>query len=165
MTAKQISGKEKWQGAHHDLQRALEKEIHLMREILASLHQEELALLEQDFKRFGEVMEARSDLVVEVRDQRNQRMDLTCALTKLGVEQQRSELLLPEEESSCTTLTKLDQLIALADRTNLQNCRNEALFEQARQQESLPLHCPFPHPLHAKKRRRPPVATKTRHQQ
>lgn len=161
MTASPISSKEKWENAHLNLNASLANEIHLMREILASLHQEELALLESDFKRFSEIMEERSDFVLQVRQQRQERMDSTALLTKIAVEQNKAELLPPEEESSCDVLTKLDQLIALSERINLQNCRNDALFDQARQKKDLPLECPYPHPLHAKPRKRPSVATDT----
>jgi len=164
MTARQISSKEKWENAHLDLNASLEKEIHLMREILANLHQEELALLESDFQRFEEIMAERSDFILQLKQQRQARMDTTAILTKIAVEQQRLELLPPEEESSCEVLTKLDQLIALSERTNLQNCRNDALFDQAKQRTELPLECPFPHPLHAKPRKKPSVATDTQKQ-
>lgn len=161
MTASPISSKEKWEKAHLNLNANLEKEIHLMREILASLHQEELALLESDFQRFSKIMKERSDYILQLKDQRQKRMNSTTLLTKIAVEQQRLEILPPEEESSCDVLTKLDQLIALSERINLQNCRNDALFDQARQKKVLPLECPYPHPLHAKPRKRPSIATDT----
>jgi len=161
MTASPISSKKKWENAHLNLNANLEKEIHLMREILASLHQEELSLLESDFQRFSEIMKERSDYILQLKDQRQERMDSTILLTKIAVEQKRMDILPPEEASSCDVLNKLDQLIALCERINLQNCRNDALFDQARHKQVLPLKCPYPHPLHAKSRKRQSIATDT----
>lgn len=159
MTAESISGKEKWERAHIELNTSLEREIHLMREILASLHQEELALLESDFRRFDQIMSERSDFVMKIGKQRQERMDSTACLTKIAVQQQRVEILPAEEASSCDVLTKLDQLIALSERINLQNCRNDALFDQAKHKQALPLECPYPHPLHSRPMSKPKVAT------
>lgn len=159
MAAESISSKEKWTCAHVELNFCLEKEIHLMREILANLHEEELSLLESDFTRFHAILAERSEYIVKIRDQRKKRMDSTAALVKVAVEQQQRELLPTEEASSCEVLTKLDQLIALSERINLQNCRNNALFDQAKHDRVLPLQCAYPHPIHARSKRGPRVAT------
>ncbi|NGX60453.1 MAG: hypothetical protein KR126chlam3_01627, partial [Chlamydiae bacterium] len=146
MAATEISRKKKWERAHKALNTALKKEIHLMREVLASLHQEELALLEVDHARWAKIMNHRSDLIVVLKNQRSARMDATVELTKCTVQLEKKEMLPHDEESSCEILTKLDQLMALLDRINLQNCRNDALFEQGNQKKKMPLYCPYPHP-------------------
>lgn len=161
MAPTDISSKQKWDQAHLDLNSSLENEIHLMREILASLHQEELTLLEQDYSGWGRVMELRSDLIMLIRDERAKRMDRTAELTRLAVELQKAEILPAEEESSCDILTKLDQVIALSERTNLQNSRNDALFDQSKQKQDLPLECPFPHPVHMRSSRKTSIALDT----
>ncbi|NGX26594.1 MAG: hypothetical protein K940chlam6_00519 [Chlamydiae bacterium] len=160
MAATEISRKKKWERAHKALNTALKKEIHLMREVLASLHQEELALLEIDHARWAKIMNHRSDLIVVLKNQRSARMDATVELTKCTVQLEKKEMLPHDEESSCEILTKLDQLMALLDRINLQNCRNDALFEQGNQKKKMPLYCPYPHPLQ-KVRRKTHVATYT----
>lgn len=132
MTANANSGKKNWE----KLAEALKNEIELMREVLSNLHQEELALLENDRKKWTAVMEQRSDHVLNLKQIRNERMSYA------------EELLPVFEEGSCEILSKLDQIFALVDRMNLQNCRNEVLFEQSKQKQELPLHCPYPHPLH-----------------
>ncbi len=159
MTAESISSKEKWERAHIELNTLLEKEIYLMREILASLHQEELALLQSNFRRFNQIMSERSDFVMKIGKQRQERVNSTASLTKIAIQQKRVGILPPEEASSCDVLTKLDQLIALSERINLQNCRNNALFDQAKQKRALPLKSPYPHPLHSCPMGKPKVVT------
>lgn len=163
MAAIEISRKQKWETAHSVLNTALEKEIHSMREVLASLHQEELALLEGNDKAFTRVMRQRSDLIVDLIKERSDRMEATAQLTKCCVLLGKTEMLPHSEESSCSILTKLDQLVALLERTNLQNCRNEALFHQKKQKKHEPLLCKYPHPLH-RVRRKMRVATYTQKQ-
>lgn len=160
MAVTKISSKQKWEKAHSKLDSAFEKEIELMREILGSLRQEELSLLEENPRRWKKIMRDRSTIVVHLKDQRDIRMTATKDLTILAVLLQKTEILPHEEESSCAILSKLDQIIALIDRINLQNCRNEALFHQNKQKRNKPLACPYPHPLH-KSRRRARVATYT----
>lgn len=158
MALSEISSKKKWEKAHHLLNMTFEKEIRIMREILASLHQEELSLLENNLREWQKVMKDRSDFIVQLKDQRFKRMLATEGLTKIAVELQKKELLPAEEELSCEIFSKLDQIIALLDRINLQNCRNDALFDQVKQREELPLYCSFPHPLHEPKKRKTSVA-------
>ncbi len=158
MTAVQISSKKKWEKAHTVLNGIFEKEIELMREVLASLHQEELALMEQDLRRFKRVMYSRSSTVIHLKNLREKRMQATAELTKLAVTLKKAEILPHEEESSCAVLSKLDQLVALLERINLQNCRNEVLFGQMKHRKTKPIACAYPHPLH-KVRKRTSVAT------
>ena len=159
MASAEIKGKEKWEKAHAALSHALGKEIDLMRELLSNLHQEELSLLESDTTRWAKVMRERSDMILPLGKIRLKRALSIEKLEKLAKEQQRAELFPPEEELSCEIFSKLDQEIALLERINLQNCRNDALFDQVRHKDPSPLYCPFPHPLH-KPRRKTSVATK-----
>lgn len=142
------------------LNNALKSEIELMRELLSNLHQEELALLERDKRRFAEVMDERSDHVLNLKELRAKRLAATVELTKLAVSLGKKEILPLLEEASCEILSKLDQIIALMERINLQNCRNDALFDQSKQKQDLPLQCSYPHPLH-KNVKKTKVATYT----
>jgi hypothetical protein len=148
MAALKISRKEKWENAHKILHSSLSSEIRSMREVLASLHQEELALLHGEESRWAQVMQERSELVVTLANQREVRMQATTELTKCAISLGKKELLPHSEESSCSILSKLDQHTALLERINLQNCRNEALFYQKKQKKGAPLVCTYPHPLH-----------------
>ncbi|NGX37494.1 MAG: hypothetical protein K1000chlam2_00650 [Chlamydiae bacterium] len=143
MTVTEISSKKKWDQVHSSLNSALAKEIHLMRETLANLHQEELSLLEHDMRRWKKIMRERSDLIIQLSNQRSKRMSATVALTKLAVQCEKHEMLPAEEETSCDILTKLDQVMALLERINLQNCRNDALFDQAKHKKAFPLYDSF----------------------
>lgn len=157
MAFKEISGKE---NPHIPLNLALKKEVELMREVLANFHQEELSLLEGDLLRWVNIMHERSDFVLQLQEIRTKRMDFTSNLVRTIVLEGKSELLPSDEETSCEILSQLDQVIALLERINLQNCRNDVLFEQAQQKKEFPLHCSYPHPLHSPKRK-PSVKTYT----
>lgn len=128
-----------------NLNTALRNEVELMREVLSNLHQEELALMENDRHQWAQVMEQRSDHVLTLKEIRHQRLKAT---EELAATQGKKDLLPLLEEESCEILSKLDQVFALLDRMNLQNCRNEVLFEQTKQKQEIPLQCSYPHPLH-----------------
>jgi len=155
MTAAEISRKEKWELANDHINRVFEGEIHLMREILTNLHQEEFALLENNRPSLRKVLSQRSDLVCDLAKKRVERMEATVELTKCAVLHRQKDI------ASFEILSKLDQISALIERSNLQNCRNDALFQERREREKSPLFCPFPHPLHRARRRRS-VATFTK---
>lgn len=141
-----------WNGAHRDLMSILQKEINLMREILANMHQEELSLLTYDKEEWTKVMEERSDMIVKLKDLRLERLkqakDLKILFTQKVEEKNtlRIEIFPLEIDTSSEILSLLDQLIALIDRMNLQNCRNEFLFHQVKNLTQIPLHCPYPPP-------------------
>lgn len=155
------SGKEKLEMIHFSLNSALKNEIELMRELLANLHQEELALLENDKHRWAQVMEERSDHIVNLKEIRHQRICATEDLSRHTTFVEKGEILPVQDERSCEIFSKLDQLLALLERINLQNCRNDVLFDQSKQKQDLPLQCTYPHPLHREKRKTK-VATYTR---
>ena len=161
MTGDELGIKKKWDKAHLTLNSALEKEIRMMREQLANFHQEELALLEQNLPQWRQIAIERSENTLELKELRSLRMQATEELTKVSVHLEK-ELLPEEDETSCEILTKIDQIVALTDRMNLQNCRNENLFEQVKHRETLTLSCQVPHPLHTARRRQTPVATRTK---
>lgn len=145
-----LSSKQNWEGANRSLYRLLKKEIEMMRELLANLHAEELSLLEQNANSWHQVMEARSDLVMQVMGHRVKRIEATSLLEAMGAKLSKKLL----DEASCELLSQVDQMIALIDRTNLQNCRNDTLFREAKAKKELPLHCAYPHPLHQPKPKR-----------
>jgi len=159
--------------AREELKNALQREISLMREILSNLHEEELALLSRDLKGWDRVMANRSDMVAELHLLRIKRLEATAVLqgkapeTKPLSEIPLDQLIPLEDESSCELFTLLDQLIALMDRLNLQNCRNDQLFDQTKQIKELPLYCSYPHPNFqpSTARRRSRVTTDTRKNQ
>lgn len=159
MASWQIPDKEKWKLAHELLKKALKKEVSLMRELLANLHQEELSLFERDKKNWEIIFELRSDIVVKLFEVRKKRLGASFEIEQQVSLKKIQEKFPFEEEDSCEILTLLDQLFALIDRINLQNCRNDVLFDQSKHMEELPLYCNYPHPLQQKQRPKTSIAT------
>lgn len=148
MAVEEILCKQKWEKAHKILNTTLSKEIRLMREVLANLCEEEITLLEKNFMKWAKIMRRQSDLVLDLGKTRLLRMESTVELTKCCIYLHKTQMLPPDEEISCEILSKLDQIIALLEKINLQNCRNGVLFEHRKQQSTHPWQCSYPHPLH-----------------
>lgn len=148
MSSSEISDKEKWEKASHSLNTILKKEIELMREQLANLHQEELSLLENNQTKWTQLLQERSDMILQMKDLRHKRKEATTKIEKLAKALSKPELFPAKEEESCEILSQLDQIIALLERLNLQNCRNDALFLETKEKKRSPLSCSYPHPLH-----------------
>jgi len=149
-----------------DLKKTLQLEISLMRELLSNLREEEVALMSSDLKDWDQVMARRSDMVFSLQELRIQRRAVTGQVLEEGegpLDIPLEELISPDDEDSCELASLLDQLLALIERLNLQNSRNDQLFDQTKHLEKPPLYCAYPHPnfqpLTA--RRRPGVKTKT----
>ena len=123
-----------WIEAHDQLKLSMQKEISLMREILANMHQEELSLLVNDKGSWNKVMQERAQMIERLSDLRSQRVSVTQKIEKMvaphheGHPLTLDQILPSTEEISCEILSLRDQLMALIERMNLQNCRNEHLF-------------------------------------
>jgi flagellar biosynthesis/type III secretory pathway chaperone len=149
-----------------NLKKTLQLEISLMRELLSNLREEEVALMSSDLKDWGQVMARRSDMVLSLQELRIERRAVTGQVLEEGegpLDIPLEKLISPDDEDSCELASLLDQLLALIERLNLQNSRNDQLFDQTKHLETPPLYCTYPHPnfqpLTA--RRRPGVKTKT----
>ena len=132
-----------------NLKNTLQMEISVMRELLSNLREEELALMNSNLSDWELVMARRSDMVINLQDLRNQRRVATCAVLdkdQSPLDIPLEQLISPDDEYSCELTSLLDQLLALIERLNLQNCRNDQLFDQARHLKQLPLYCSYPHP-------------------
>ena len=150
-----------------NLKNTLQLEISLMRELLSNLREEELALLSSNLKEWEQVMARRSDMVLHLQTLRNQRHAATSKVLEgeqYPLDVPLEKLIAPDDEDSCALTSLLDQLLALVERLNLQNCRNDQLFDQTKHFEELPLYCSYPHPNYQPPtaRRRLGVATKQR---
>ncbi|HSX12724.1 MAG TPA: hypothetical protein VLF61_04460 [Rhabdochlamydiaceae bacterium] len=139
--------------AFEQLKALLQKEVALMREVLANFHQEEFSLLMNEKETWAKVIEQRSDMVVTLMGLRKERTQVTRALQELAKEKLKKttitfqELFLQEDVVSDEILSLLDQIFALVQKLNQQNCRNEFLFYEIRNSNELPLHCPYPQPI------------------
>jgi hypothetical protein len=133
-----------WKEAHAGLQHNMQQEIETMREILANMHQEEVTLIQKDKHAWSQIMEERSHLLNQLNTIRKARLEATQKLESIAGGP--LETALPfQDENSCETLFLHDQLLALIDRLNLQNSRNEALFHISNTQPHL-----LPEPLKPK---------------
>ncbi|HSX04298.1 MAG TPA: hypothetical protein VLG76_06175 [Rhabdochlamydiaceae bacterium] len=156
-----------WGEAFEQLKALLQKEVALMREILANFHQEEFSLLMNERETWTKVIEQRSDMIVTLMGLRHDRARATKELQELAKEKLKKttisfqELFSQEDVVSGEILSLLDQILALVQKLNLQNCRNEFLFYEVRNSNELPLHCPYPPPAPAQqpKRAKTTVAT------
>lgn len=155
-----------WHEAHNELKQSMQKEVHLMRDLLANLLQEELSLLMHDRGTWNHVMEERSKIVANLGSWRSLRLKATEKLTelflpkKMGKEIPLEELLPTQDENSCEILSLRDQLMALADRMNHQSSRNQNLFKQVEKKFDQPPLNPIPEPSLARvKRKRAAVIT------
>lgn len=156
-----------WGPAYEQLKDSLQKEVALMREMLANFHQEEFSLLMNEKEKWATVMEERSDMVVTLANLRRARIEATKILQDLAKDKLKKpqisykELFAQEDIVGGEILSLLDQILALVQKLNLQNCRNDFLFYEVKNAHELPLHCPYPPPAPAMqaKRKKTTVAT------
>jgi hypothetical protein len=113
--------------AHLELTLSMQKEIELMREMLANLHQEELSLLMHDKANWSLLMQERSILIERLSALRLRRIEAT---KKIDMIASGEKFLSLGEEISSEIFTLRDQMMALIERTNLQSSQNETLYEQ-----------------------------------
>ena len=148
---------------HEELKTAMKKEVQLMREILANMNQEEVALLLNDKGSWNHIMQERYYIIEKLSNLRAARVKATIKLEKivcLGTHMPNPSLdqLLPtEREDSCEILSLSDQIVALAERMNWQNSRNNGLAHQIEHQLSMPREAqqysmPRPEELRSKKK-------------
>jgi hypothetical protein len=156
-----------WDEAHDQLKVSMQKEIGIMREILANMHSEELSLMLNDRGSWNYVMQERAQLIDRLSHFRMERIEATKKIKEMvclndAHKQASVEDLLPtQEENSCEILSLRDQMMALMERINFQNCRNEVLFFQVEHQLDLPHH-PSGHPMQqqqAKSQKKASIAT------
>lgn len=142
-----------WNEARDQLKISMQKEISMMRELLANMHQEELSLLMNDRGSWNNVMQQRSQLIERLSYLRVERLeatkkieDMVCAKDK-AKEITLEEILPADDENSCEILSLRDQLFALMEKMNFQQCRNELLNHQAEHLADLPPQYGSPNPL------------------
>ena len=129
-----------WRQAHDTLKISMQNEIGIMREILANMHQEELSLQMYDKDSWTLVMKERSELIEQLGDLRSKRIQASKNLEDLASNGKKGreialEQMLPiEDENTCEILTLRDQIMALIERMNFQNSRNQILFHEVEHQ-------------------------------
>jgi hypothetical protein len=121
-----------WNMLHDQLREALQKEVSIMRELLANLHQEELSLLLNDQGSLHELLEQRSRIIERLSTFRLTRIETTEKIEKIvAVENPpTTDRILPAEEETSTQILSLrDQLMALTEQMNRQQTQNQYLTE------------------------------------
>ncbi len=115
-----------------DIKILMQKEIILMREVLANMHQEEESLKRNDHSLWANVI--------------SQRCEILALLSPIREERILASKLI-EYSDDCDILSLRDQIMALIERINMQNHMNEQLYKVAfRPQSALQ-----PEPLKKKK--------------
>jgi flagellar FlgN protein len=132
-----------WKEARDELKMIMKKEVSMMREILANMHQEELTLLLGDQGGWNTVVEQRSELIERLGNLRQARMQTTQKLEELVPASKKEkkepleQLLALDDEAYSEILLLRDQISALLERINFQNARNQTLFLQFEHQLAL----------------------------
>jgi hypothetical protein len=139
---------EKWTELHTKLQEVMKREIEMMRQLLANLHQEEMFIVRKDKTYWNQLMEERAALISQLSELREYRLSTTAnleSMAKISYPNIPLEEVLPRnDENSWEILALRDQILALLDRMNLQSSRNEMLVQ-------LELHQAHLEPLPEKK--------------
>jgi len=121
-----------WKILHEQLKEALQKEVYIMRELLANMDQEELSLLLNDQGSINELLEQRSRIIERLSSFRLCRIDATEKIEKIIAKGNvpTTERILPSEEDTSTEILSLrDQLMALTEQMNRQQTQNQYLIE------------------------------------
>lgn len=104
-----------------------------MRELLANLHQEELSLMLQDHGTYRQLMSQRSDMVEKLSHLRVFRtktaQQIFAMLGKKATSFEFEQIFPDTEEIGCEILNLRDQLLALTEKMNRQQTRNQHLAD------------------------------------
>ncbi len=130
----------KWKKNHDLLQQVMKKEMEVMRQLLASLYQEEAFILRGEATiYFPSLMEERNKLIAQLRTTRQKIEALIATLvTPQTPFSSLEELLPPDSENRWEILTLRDQIATFLDRISLQKSRNEFLSQLTKHQKGLP---------------------------
>ena len=124
---------ENWQNLHDTLRNDLRSEIHLTRELLTNMRQEEVSLMLQDTGSLNQILQQRSGMLEKLSILRLHRQETTKKIERIvssGHKNPSLDEILPlNEEISTEILTLSDQLMALTERINRQQSQNQHLTE------------------------------------
>ena len=117
-----------WNVAHDQLKDSMQREIGIMREVLANMLQEELSIQLNDEGGLDQILSERSLMIERLGTLRQARLQATKKLEELGATQNGGKLL-ADDVNNCEILSLSEQIMALTERMNAQNCRNNLLFQ------------------------------------
>lgn len=127
-----IDDAKEWNTLNERLKEALRKEVNIMRELLANMHQEELSLLLNDQGSLHELLDLRSSIMDRLSALRADRIEIADKIEKIAASHSRSfqEITPDIDEDTCTQILSLkDQLIALTEQMNRQRSQNQYLID------------------------------------
>lgn len=126
----------KWKERREQLKMIMKKEVSLMREVLANMHQEEYELL-GDGRNWQSLMKERAHLLERLGDLKTARQETREQLKELlpfsKKELPIEQFLALDDEGYSEILLLQDQFSALLERTQFQNQRNTSLQQKKRQ--------------------------------
>ena len=120
---------EEWTALHVQLQQTLQKEVSMMRELLANMHQEELSLLLNDQGSLSQLLHDRTQLIDHLSTLRTTRLETAERIEKMTGDKTPEQMFPIEEESSMEILSLRDQLMALTEQMNRQKSQNQYLID------------------------------------
>lgn len=123
---------EEWNTLHDVLKETLKKEVSMMRELLANMHQEEVSLLINDQGSVHELLQQRCIIVERLGALRTARLETTNKIEKIASKEGAPTLqnIFPLEEEISTEIFSLrDQLMALTEQMNRQQTHNKHLTD------------------------------------
>lgn len=144
-----------WDAVKDSLKASMQKEISIMRDILGNMRREELSLEINDKGAWNYIVTERHELIQKLSVFRTARIEATKKLQSLvsadlnKPDVSLEQILPSEEESSCEILFLRDQIMALLEKMNQQNTRNEQLFNTAFAEKP---NQPQPYPHEQKKK-------------
>lgn len=137
-----MSDANEWIKLHERVKETLKKEVHIMRELLANMHQEELSLLLNDQGSLHELQSQRAVIVERLSSLRSIRMEATEQIEKIVAQEATPTLdrILPAEEETSTEILSLrDQLMALTEQLNRQQTQNQYLTDHPDHTRCMPM--------------------------
>ncbi|QZA58175.1 hypothetical protein [Candidatus Rhabdochlamydia porcellionis] len=132
-----MASQKNWNQLHDEIKVNLQKEVYLMRELLANLHQEVL-----DKEHSMQIMQQRQSLLERLNQARELRLVATQKLETLinpSSKDLKLEQIMPLDDEQTTEVLSLnDQLDALTKKMNQQNMDNQNNLKQERRLKPKP---------------------------
>lgn len=128
---------------HLELKQALQRELFLVRELLSSLHQEELSLILKDMGTYRRLIQSRiemQDRLVHLKEMKEITTKQLHTILDKPQESLDLEQILPDNDPIRWEILSLrDQLALLTDRMSRQQMRNQYLIDHP---ETVPITRP-----------------------
>jgi hypothetical protein len=125
------------------LKNVMKQEIAMMREVLANMHQEELTLQLYDQRTWTQILQDRGAMIKRLGHLRQERIHATEELNAVS---SLDHALAEGDDEACEILSMRDQLMALIERINAQQSKNQVLYERGIKRGAAPSMQPAPRP-------------------